>query len=68
MAIYIFDGLWYYLPPKVLEKTFFDRLVSHFQEKVGSTGVLSGEHAVHVGVAGLDKATILVHFYFAASR
>ena len=50
------------------KKAFFDRVVSHFQEKVGSTGVLNGEHTVHVGVAGLDKATISMHCYFAASR
>ena len=48
------------------KKAGFDRVVSHFQEKVSSTGVLNGEHAVHVGVAGLDKGTMLMHCYFAA--
>ena len=47
---------------------FFNRVVSHFKEKVGSTGVLSREHMVHVVVVGLDKATIWMHYYLAPSR
>ena len=54
---------------KFSKKTFLDWFVSYFQEKVGSTGMFSGEHAVHVGGGGgLDKATISMQCYFAASR
>ena len=35
-------------------------------EKVGSTGVLSGEHMVHVVVAGLDKVPISMQCYSAS--
>ena len=45
---------------KSYRKKLFDSIVSHFQEKVGSTGVSSGERAVHVGVAALDKAIISI--------
>ena len=34
-----------------------------FKKKVGCTGVLSREHTAHVVVAGLDKATISMHYY-----
>ena len=54
----IFYVLWWYSSQKVLQKSIFNRVVLQFQEKVGSTGVLSGEHMVHVVVAGVDKATI----------
>ena len=57
MFMHIVGGLWQYLPPKFSKKAFFDRVVSHFQEKVGSTRVLSGEHLALVVVASLDKAT-----------
>ena len=35
------------------KKTFFSRVVAHFQEEVGGAGVLSGEDMVHVVVSGI---------------
>ena len=49
------------------KQVLFDRVVSHFQEKVSSTGVLNGEHMMCEVVVGLDKATILMHCYLAVS-
>ena len=39
-----------------------------FKKKIGCIGVLSGEHTVHVVVAGLDKVTISMLCYLAMSR
>ena len=50
------------------KEAFFDRVVSHFQEKVGGKSVLSGKYLALVVVAGLDKATISMHCYLVASR
>ena len=63
MVMHIFGGLVQYLPQKIRQKIFFDRVVSHFQEKDGGTSVLSGEYLVLVVVADLDKATISMHNY-----
>ena len=67
MVVYILDDLRLHLSPEIVQKGIFDEVVSHF-EKVDSTGVLNEDHKVHVVVAGLDKATMAMHYYFAVSR
>ena len=62
-----FDGLRY-LSRKVRLKAFPNRVDSHFQEKVGSIGILSGENMVYVVVAGLNKASVSMHFYLSVSH
>ena len=44
MVMHICGGLRQYLQPKNLQKSFSDRVVSNFQEKVRSTSVLRREH------------------------
>ena len=56
------------LSRKVLQKAFFNRVISHSHEKCGGTYVLSGEHMGHVVMAGLDKATLSMYCYLLASR
>ena len=50
------------------KKAFLDRVVSHFQIKVGSKRVLSGELKALGVVMGLDKAAISTHCYLSALR
>ena len=49
-------------------KAFIETVVSHLKETIGSTGVLSGEHMMHGLVSGLDKVSISMHCYVAASH
>ena len=67
MVIPIFKAGGSICRQKFTKKAFMAWVVSHLQEKVSSTFVLSGEHMVHGLVAGLDKATISMHCYVAAS-
>ena len=60
---HFFEGSGNICHQKFSKKALFDRVVSHLQEKVGSTSVLSREHLPLVVVAGLDKATISIHRY-----
>ena len=53
---------------KICKESFFNRVASHSEEKVGNRDVLSREHNVHVVVLGLNKATMSMHCYFSASR
>ena len=68
MVITIFLRVAVEFATKILQKALSDRVVSHLEEKLGSTVVLSGEHMVHGLVAGFDKDTISIHCYVAASR
>ena len=69
MVMRIFTACADICSEKMFRKNHFSVEMYHiFQKKVGSTCVLRGEHMVDVVVSGVDKATISMHCYLAASR